>query len=406
MKIEIYLLAVLIYIMKKSITLIPAIIIVGITFALRASNNMVITTLPLIARYDFHFSSILIGLVSSLAAIFAFVSSGFVNSRLNSRLRKKFFVGFAILYAIVFPLFYFSNPYNVWLLASFLGFAMGLVMPNLMTYAGMAEDQRTRERMLSLYTLALSTSLILGPFIESVVLLKVNLFQAFLVFSIFAAIVAVFSFTVKFPQDSKFQSVNVNVWRRTGFKLSIALNLMYAIPFGMLTTFGGIFAVESFKASYSLATALFGLFFATSFLGRLLLTINPPKNIWSPIWISGSLTIIGLLMVFLSPNLMFYIIALFILGIPHGLTYPVSLISLSRSFSIEERNVANSYFSAIMMGLSSFIPVIISSAVNFFGIRDSFALLLPVSVAFFVMVVWIYFNERSQAKERKQVITR
>lgn len=42
-------------------TLIYAVIIVNITFSLRASNNMIITTLPLIAKYYFHFSSILIG---------------------------------------------------------------------------------------------------------------------------------------------------------------------------------------------------------------------------------------------------------------------------------------------------------------------------------------------------------
>ncbi|AWR93298.1 MFS transporter [Acidianus brierleyi] len=381
--------------MNKSFPIISAIIIIGITFSLRASNNMIITTLPLIARYDFHFSSILIGVVSSLAAIFAFISSGLVNSKLKSKLRRRFFVLFSIFYAIIFPLFYFSNPFNIWFFASFLGFSMGLIMPNIMTYAGLFPDQRTRERMLSLYTLALSTSLILGPLIESVVLLKFTLFQAFLFFSLFAILVAIFSFFIKFPNDAPENGIKTTpVWKNPGFELSIALNLMYGIPFGMLTTFGGIFAVESFKASYSLATALFGIFFATSFLGRLILTVIPPRNLWTPIWVAASLTVIGLLLVFISPSLMFYILALVILGIPHGLTYPISLISISRSFSVEERNIANSYFSAIMMGFSSFIPIIISSIVNFFGIRDSFALLIPVALAFILFVIRIFLKQK------------
>jgi DHA1 family multidrug resistance protein-like MFS transporter len=381
--------------MNKSFPIISSIIIIGITFSLRASNNMIITTLPLIARYDFHFSSILIGVVSSLAAIFAFISSGFVNSKLRSKLRKRFFIIFSILYAIIFPLFYFSNPINIWFFASFIGFSMGLIMPNIMTYAGLFSDQKTRERMLSLYTLALSTSLILGPLIESAILLKFTLFEAFLFFALFAILVAIFSFFIKFPNDiSENKSITDPVWKNSGFKLSIALNLMYGIPFGMLTTFGGIFAVESFKASYSLATALFGIFFATSFIGRLILTIIPPKNLWTSIWIASSLTILGLLLVFISPSLIFYILALIILGVPHGLTYPISLISISRSFPIEKRNIANSYFSAIMMGFSSFIPIIISSIVNFFGIRNSFALLIPVSLAFIIFIIRLSLKEK------------
>lgn len=373
-------------------TLIYAVIIVIITFSLRASNNMIITTLPLIAKYYFHFSSILIGVISSLAMLSAFIASGLINSRLTSSIRRKVFITSAIIYSTVFPLFYFSNPYNVWLLTSLVGFSLGMIMPNIITSAGLFQDQRTRERMLSLYTLALSTSLIIGPLIESAILLKFTLFQAFILFSILPALVAISSFLVKFPEEEENERVKVKVWKNPGFRISIFLNLMYALPFGTLTTFGGIYVVDSFHASYSLATALFGMFFATSFLGRLMMTILPPRDLGLPIWISASLTIIGLSAIFLSNSLILYIIALIILGIPHGLTYPTSLIALTRSFPEEERNVANSYFSATMTAFTSFVPIIISTIVNSIGIRYSFALLIPVSLAFFIGVLW---NERS-----------
>ncbi|BCU69692.1 MFS transporter [Stygiolobus caldivivus] len=381
--------------MKRPLPIIPALIIIAITFSLRASNNMLITTVPLIAEYYFHFPSILIGIISSLAAIFSFISSGFLNSRLKSTKRRKAFIISSVAYAVTFPLFFFADSLNIWFLAPVLGFAMGLLMPNIMTYASLFKDQRLRERMLSLYTLALSTSLIIGPLIESAILLRFSLFQAFLPFSVFAILVAIISPLIKFPQEgTEKEDGRVRVWEKDEFKLSVSLNLMYGIPFGMLTTFGGIYAVEQFKASYSLATALFGVFFATSFLGRLILTISPPKNIWAPVWISTSLTLTGLLMVFLAPNLSVYILALIVLGIPHGLTYPVSLISLSRGFPVEERSVANSYFSAIMMGFSSFIPIIISSVVNFFGIRNSFAILTVISLGFSLFILRIFLRER------------
>jgi len=60
-------------------TLIYAVIIVIITFSLRASNNMIITTLPLIAKYYFHFSSILIGAESFLTLTEIFLYSFIIN---------------------------------------------------------------------------------------------------------------------------------------------------------------------------------------------------------------------------------------------------------------------------------------------------------------------------------------
>ncbi|AWR97479.1 MFS transporter [Acidianus sulfidivorans JP7] len=378
-----------------------AIIIVVITFALRASNNMVITTLPLIARYSFHFSDVLIGLVSSFGAIFAFISSGFVNSRLSSLSRRKIFILFSILYGLIFPFFYFSTPIDIWFFSGFLGFSLGIIMPNIMTSAGLFPDRKTRERMLSLYTLTLSTSLILGPLIESAILLRYTLFQAFLFFSIFAFLIALFSFKLKFPKEeqnmvdpnnTKFKDIFNNI----GFRLAILLNLIYSMPFGMITTFGAIFAVDYFHSSYSLATALFSIFFATSFLGRLLLTIFTPKNLWNPILISSSFTILGLFLIFISPNLLFYSLSLVILGIPHGLTYPLSLVTISRSFDETKRNKANSYYSATMMGLVSFIPIIISFIVNTFGLKKSFLILEPISLVFFIFVIKLYMENKEK----------
>ncbi len=380
--------------MRKSLAF--AVVLVLLTFSFRASDNMMLTTLPLIAKYYFHFSSITIGLVSSLATVFALISSGLINARLRGKARRWAFLSASAAYALSFPLFYLSTPVNVWPLVALVGFAVGIVMPNVVTTASLFPDQRTRERLLSLYTLALSTSLVVGPLVESAVLLKFNLFQAFLVFSPLALLVFVFSLLLDFPTSVEEVKGKVDVWRREGFKLSVALNLMYGIPFGTLTTFGGIFAVESFRASYSTATLLFSLFFATSFLGRLGLTIYPPKGLWSFVWLSASLTFAGLVTAFLSRSLIAYALALVVLGIPHGITYPVSLISLSRSFAPEERNVANSYFSAVMTGFSSFIPLAMSTVVDVLGIRETFGILSLVTLGFVVYMLKVFTNARKQ----------
>ncbi|MBW9140117.1 MAG: MFS transporter [Candidatus Aramenus sp.] len=373
-----------------------ALVLVLLTFSFRASDNMLTTTLPLIAKYYFHFSSLTIGLVSSLATVFAFLSSGLLNARLRGEARRRAFLIASATYAISFPLFYFSSPANVWLLTSLMGFAIGVLMPNVVTSASLFPEQRTRERLLSLYTLALSTSLIAGPSIESAVLLKFNLFQAFLLFSPLAALVFALSFFLDFPKSVQEVEGRVDVWRRSGFKLSVALNLMYGIPFGTLTTFGGIFAINSFGASYSTATLLFSLFFTTSFLGRLALTIYPPKRLWGFVGLSTSLTFAGLVMAFFSRSLLMYALALIVLGVPHGITYPVSLISISRSFSEGERSVANSYFSAVMTGFSSFVPLLISGVVDVLGIRGSFGVLALVTLLFTAYIFNVFKQEQKQ----------
>ncbi|MGC8670937.1 MAG: MFS transporter, partial [Thermoprotei archaeon] len=67
--------------MKSSI-IISIIVIVAMTFALRASNNMVVTTVPLLAKYEFSMGPTEIGVISGVFAGFTFLTSAFLNSRL------------------------------------------------------------------------------------------------------------------------------------------------------------------------------------------------------------------------------------------------------------------------------------------------------------------------------------
>jgi Major Facilitator Superfamily. len=363
-----------------------ALILFAITFSLRASNNMLMTTVPLVARYDFHFNGLLIGLVASASSVAAFVGS-LINSRLRGERRRRGFVMAAFAYAIIFPLFYLSGPLTIWFISTAVGVSMGLVTPNLINVAGSFEDSKTRERMLSFYTVILSLSLIVGPSIESAILTRFTLLQAFLFFSILAALVAFSSPVVKFNPHQGEIRVNAKVWGSPGFRAAVFNNLMYSLPFGMLTTFGAIFAVEQFSESYAIATLLFTAFFGTSLLSRFVFTLRPPSSVWFVIGLSAVLTVMGLLAISISPNVLVYALALLALGVPHGLTFPTSLVILSRSFPSEEvRNVANSYYSALMSGVGAFIPMTLGGLVSLAGLRLAFALLIPVSAAFALLL--------------------
>lgn len=363
--------------MDKKVYLQMLLVIVSMTFAIRASNNMISTTIPLLAKYDFHFTQSEVGILSAVLSLGTFITSGLVNSRLKTSERRKFFITSSVLYALVLPLFYFSTPITIWVISALAGLSLGAIMPNVITYAGLLEDRRARERLLSIYTLALSISLVAGPAIESAILTKFTLRDVFVFFEPMAIAAAILSLFVKFPREEK-KNVKVNVLSNPGFKTAVINILTYNIPFSAILAFGGIYAVTDLHVTYSAVTALFSLFFTTSLLARIYLSVRPPQSVTHHVYAAISMTVIGLIMILTSMNLFEFALALLILGFPHGLTYPLSVISISRTFKPEERNAANSSFFAIMMIIGIIVPSVAGYIADLVGIKDMFGLLIPV----------------------------
>ncbi|BDC19543.1 MFS transporter [Acidianus sp. HS-5] len=386
--------------MFKNEFLYMAVTIFTLTFAIRASNNMLITTVPLISAYVFHFSSVLIGIVSSMLSISTFISSFFINSRLDSSKRRSLFLISSAIYALTFPLFFIANEILILPLSFLAGFSLGFLFPNIITLSSSFNDRRKSEQMLALYTTALSLSLIISPGLESLILQRFTLRQAFLFFSLLAFLVLAISLTIKFPESHRKRKVNSKAKEiifSPKFLSPFFNNLMYDIPFAFIEVFGGIYAIDYFHASYSMATLLFTLYFLTSFIGRALFTLAAPSNIFRIIILNVVLSITGLFLAFISFSISLYIISLLILGIPHGLTYPSSLIIIERNFADDERSAANSYFTGILIGLGGVVPMIMGGVVSLIGIRKSFLLLTMVVLAFFIM----FFIKQREIKNKE-----
>ncbi len=364
---------------SKNLSFLEAIlIIVPMTFVIRASNNMIITTIPLIARYDFLFNNTEIGLISALFSLGTFITSGIINARLKSPIRRKVFISSSISYAIVLPLFYLSSPFLIWLFSALAGFSLGAIMPNIINAAGLLKDRKARERLLSIYTLALSVSLVAGPAIESLILKYYTLRSVFLWFEPFAVLAVILSFFIQFPEEKNIVKTSVNVFSNPGFKVAVINILSYNIPFAVFTAFAGVYAKQVFGISYSQVTALFSLFFLTSFIARLYLSIRPAQLISRFTTFSILTTAVGLSIITLTKSFPLFLLALFILGFPHGITYPMSVISISRTFTPETRNAANSQFFAIMMLVGVVTPTIAGLIAQLIGIRLMFGVLVPV----------------------------
>ncbi|WP_155862751.1 MFS transporter [Acidianus infernus] len=385
--------------MPKNEFIYLATVIFTLTFAIRASNNMLITTIPLISAYIFHFSSVLIGVLSSILSISSFISSFFVNSRLDNLRRRELFLISSATYAVVFPLFFVANCILVFILSFIAGFSLGILFPNIITLSGSLDDRKMSERMLALYTTALSLSLIISPGLESLILQRFSLREAFLFFSFLAFLVLFISLKVRYPESHERREISAKareILFSPRFLAPFFNNLMYDIPFAFIEVFGGIYAIEYFNASYSMATFLFTLYFLTSFIGRVLFTLRAPRNVFRIILLNVALSVIGLFLAFISFNVILYIISLLILGIPHGLTYPSSLVIIRRNFKDEERSAANSYFTGILMGLGGIVPIIMGGIVSLIGIRLSFLVLTIVVLVFFSL----FFIKQREIKNK------
>ncbi len=375
-----------------------AIIIILTTFTARASNNMISTTVPLLAKYVLFLPQYIIGILAAISSGASFITTIFINARLNSKQRRDIFIISSLIYAVTIPLYAFADTLLIWLLSIITGATLGLIMPNIITAASLLDDRKLRERIIALYTLTLSLSLIVGPAIESYLLKFVSLREVFIYFSIFGLILFITSFYLEFPEEKHFKG-KAKVWSNQGFRAAIFNILIYNIPFAIITTFIGIYEKETFNISLSEITLVYSLFFAVSFSTRLFFFLKPPERIVLQMFVSAILTGMGLFLIYISKDFSLFLIGMALLGIPHGSAYPLSVMTIGRSFKLEERNVANSNYFSVMMIIGILVPIISGYIISDLGFKFIFLLLI-----IFVMVFLILLIGAVRSKEFKEIM--
>ena len=373
------------------------------TFALRASSNMFSTNLPLVARELFDFSDALVGILTGIVALAGFISLTFVNARLRSVWRRRLFIASAFIYGAVFSFIPLGGYFGVWFLSITAGFFLQLISTNQTNASGiLGKTGSGRERVITLYTVILSASLVVGPLINSAILAHVSLDFSFAAFAFFPVGAAVLSLLIPVPRESSTvvpnevaEKANQEVkpvgsfrhtWRNRGFQAAVFIYAMYGIPFAALVSFGGLFSHEYYNASNASVQLYFVIFFGISFLFRAIMLFAKKINIRAMILASIFLTLLGVMMLVTIINPISYAIALAVLGIPHGLTFPTSLIVISRSSDESRRNALNSYFGSSYAMISVLTPLLMGLLADQFGLRYAFGALV-ISIAVFSYLI-------------------
>lgn len=334
-----------------------ATIIVMATVSARSVNNMVATTLPFLAKYSFSYSNVLVGFVSAALNISTFAVTSYLNPMLKSSTRRKVFIlATGTIPALMF-LYYISTPLILWPVAVASGLAFGFVFPNIITSATLHHDHLIQMRLLAIYSLSLSLSLVIGPSLETWLLTFLSYKQIFLPFLGVSLMGFAVSPFIKFPKVTR-EIRGRSALRNKGLVTSLLAITIYNVPFAAITSFLVIFAVDRFSVPSSTAYSVFIYFFLTSFISRLLMAIRPFRSLFPPLIASAMITITGLILIPLMPSFFYFVLVMALMGIPHGTIFPMSSMLVARGTAPEERSVANSYFLAYNNILFIIIPVV------------------------------------------------
>lgn len=344
-----------------------ATVIILATISARSVNNMVATTLPILAKYDFTFSNVLVGAISATLNISTFVVTSYLNPLLKSSARRKVFIAVNGAIPILLLLYFVSSPLLLWPVAVASGLAFGFVFPNIITSATLHKDHLIQMRLLAIYSLSLSLSLVIGPSLETWALTFLSYKEVFLPFVAVSIVGFAVSPFVKFPRIKREVRGRAALGNR-GLTTSLLAITIYNVPFAAISSFMVIFAVEQFSVSSSTAYSVFIYFFITSFTARLLMAIRPIKSLFIPLIVSALMTIMGLVLIPFTDSFMEFIFVMAALGVPHGTVFPMSSMLVARGTKPEERNVANSYFLAYNNILFVVVPVLF----GFISVKEGF----------------------------------
>jgi MFS family permease len=354
------------------------------TGSFRSAQNMAQTTLSLLGL-ALGLNGAAIGAVAAGSNLIAVLTMLLFTAHLaTSSAQRAVFVGLLFMTA---SLVCFLAPSLIMLLAGslFLGIAGGLVLPSAATaigdLAGSGGDRSraARGRALAMLALVLAISLALGPLYESLVLGATHerlqaAYLAFIPVTLIGAVVARgrrrMTAAVPAGSGSFWESMASlgSLFRNRKWSLGVCGQAIYMVPFALVVVFAGLLGSSLYQASASTTEIGIALFFIVSFLCRAALTRWPAVGHRVELFtlcIVVTLCGIGLLAVGHSTGL--FMVALAVLGAPHGLTYPLALGLVSDAVPIEELSRANAAFQAVTSLISVAVPFIFGLVIDRFG---------------------------------------
>jgi DHA1 family multidrug resistance protein-like MFS transporter len=347
----------------------PAIFFVFIVILFQRANTMMVQSInPLFVKYILHTNLVYVGIATAVYAASTLSVRYIVSIRVKPIHITKFIIVGMILFSMAMLGYFFSDSLNEFLLFVVIsGFATAIIMPFLLSLVNFISDKKDIEKNLTIYSLMLSLALVIGPVLGTLLLAVLNIRYIYLLLFVFAAAGVFFAIKInktaknkineKMRQDSnnitrkikqKKDKLIFRLFKNKKFLEVIFYNTVFSICFASIVAFGGVYARNNFNAPYFLITLLFAIFFISSLLTRIVLLfltkkgkIKQKMNIMN---ISILLSSLSFAAMFLSNNIIFYALALVLLGIPHALIFPIGTMRISEVVEVKQIVAANTIY--------------------------------------------------------------
>ncbi|WMT54214.1 MULTISPECIES: MFS transporter [unclassified Acidiplasma] len=389
---------------NSKLIFINLIILLSVTFTMRASTNMLMTVVPVFSKYVLLANLIFVGLTATLYGIGALISNILINGRVNiSKTPKMITLFLFIMTASIFAFIFTKNIYEVLVLSFITGSSMGVVQPLLMTVTNIISPPDKRDRYIAAYTASLSLSLIFGVLLQGYVISFLTIRYAFVIFFFISLassiLMLILSGKIKISSDNKkigFREIlsKASYSLKQG-KVLFAMfgNISYAFPFILLLTYGSIMGREYYGINPDIFFYFLAVFFSISFASRMFLSLKTVKNRDIIMYASFILSIAGYAMLGLTDYIYVFIIGLIFLGIPHGTIYPISSYYIATSIDIKYLNIVYSVFTFIMDVIFFFIPFVFGLISDLYSVRMAiYATIFPMAA---LIIASIIFNVKS-----------
>ncbi len=382
------------------------------TALFRMTQNMATTTLSLLAGEAVHLGAAAIGVLGAVLGLLVALVTLVLSRRVpHHRAAASAAWAMAGLAASLLVLAVAPSFGVLAVGAALLGAAGGLAMPGLLN-AIVSTAGRERERVIAVYSVTLSASLAIGPLLETVVLSAghQDVRTPYVVFAAFplagAALLVAANHRRRHarpvqtaasgaadgraadlaPDDaaaSEEMSVGVDAAgdvatgparsprrQRTGRsgllatragRTALVAQLLYAVPFSGVTVFGALVARRGFGVTPARAQLGFTMFFVCSFVARAAVAWRAPIVAKQAVlWASAGLTAAGLVLLGTGHGLALLLVAMGVLGVPHGFTFPLALALVAEATPVDALPRAN----ATLLGSTTLSSVVVPLALG------------------------------------------
>jgi len=188
------------------------------------------------------------------------------------------------------------------------------------------------------------------------------------------------------------------VLARPGWRLAVTGVLMYQVPFACVVAFGAVLAETLYGERPAAVELAFAVFFTASLLSRAVLAWRSPVRRKLPLfWLSAAATVVGLALLATGREPALLLVAMAVLGIPHGLTFPLALALSAAGVPRTELAWANAALMSVNSLAAVVTPGLLGVVAAMTGYRDMVAACLVPVLAFTAG-----FDAPGAADEREQ----